>query len=309
MGFDYYYGTQAEQFTFIRIPRHLITGEAFKGLSLQSKMLYGLLLDRMGLSMRNEWLDDENRVYIIYQVSEIAEDLCVSQKTAIDYLAELESFGLVSKKRRGRGLPSLLYVKNFIQEQQGVFLPDQEMKDLQDKKCRDYSSRSEDSTVQEVKKPTALKNYNNINYNNINHINQSINPDDKGLVDTANEVFEAIEKQIEYDILVERHPEDEELIGNIVDLMAEVEFGRRKTFKISGADYSAAFVRARFRRLTAGHVRHVVTQLRENVSDIRNIKAYILAMLFNVVAIDKAYYTAKASHDLTVGFSGGADDE
>ena len=114
MRFDYYYGSQADQFSFIRIPRSLLTDETFSSLSIPSKLLYGLLLDRMGLSMKNGWFDELNRVYIIYQIAEIQEDLALSKKKAISYLNELEQFGLVEKKRRGLGLPSILYVKSFL---------------------------------------------------------------------------------------------------------------------------------------------------------------------------------------------------
>lgn len=114
MTFDYYYGAQAEQFNFIRIPKSMIVDPMFADLSVNAKLLYGVLLDRMNLSMKNRWFDSENRVYIIYQNSEIMEDFNFSKKTAVRYLNELEDFGLVEKKRRGLGLPSLLYVKNFI---------------------------------------------------------------------------------------------------------------------------------------------------------------------------------------------------
>ena len=114
MEFNYYYGSEGDQFTFIRIPKVMLTEGIFSSLSLQSKVLYGVLLDRMSLSRKNGWLDKENKVYIIYQINEIQENLGFSKKKAIDYLAELEKFGLVEKKRRGLGLPSILYVKSFL---------------------------------------------------------------------------------------------------------------------------------------------------------------------------------------------------
>ena len=80
MNFEYYYGTQADQFSFIRIPRILLLDEAFSTLSLSAKVLYSVLLDRMGLSMKNKWLDEENKVYIIYQITEIQSDLGFSKK-------------------------------------------------------------------------------------------------------------------------------------------------------------------------------------------------------------------------------------
>ena len=114
MEFDYYYGSQADQFSVIRIPRMLLTEDTFSSLTLQSKMLYSVLLDRMSLSMKNGWFDEENRVYIIYQISEIQTDLGFSKRKAMDYLSELEEFGLVKKKKRGFGLPSIIYVKSFM---------------------------------------------------------------------------------------------------------------------------------------------------------------------------------------------------
>ena len=120
MEFNYYYGDEADQFSFIRIPKLLLTGEAFADLSLQAKVLYGLLLDRMGLSVKNHWLDDDNRVFIIYQIAEIQEDLGYSKKKAMGFLGELETMGLVEKRKRGFGLPSIIYVKNFIISEMGT---------------------------------------------------------------------------------------------------------------------------------------------------------------------------------------------
>ena len=114
MTFNYYFGSQAEQFSFVRIPRIMLTEPAFQELSLASKVLYGVLLDRMSLSMKNNWFDDENRVYIIYQIGEIQEDLGLTKRKAMDLLSELEDFGLLEKKRRGHGLPNILYVKSFM---------------------------------------------------------------------------------------------------------------------------------------------------------------------------------------------------
>ena len=116
--FDYYYGVEAEQFTFVRVPKVLFTDkEHFDGLSNEAKLLYGLLLERMSLSRKNNWIDKHNRVYIISPVEEIEESLDVGHEKALNLLKELDDqsgIGLVKKKRQGLGLPSILYVKNFI---------------------------------------------------------------------------------------------------------------------------------------------------------------------------------------------------
>lgn len=113
MRMSYFYGTQADQFNFIRIPKELVVGEAFASLSVQAKILYGMLLDRMGMSYKNKWMDEENRVYIVYSLDEIQSDMNVSKHKAVDCLAELENVGLIVKRKRGKGLPNQIYVKNF----------------------------------------------------------------------------------------------------------------------------------------------------------------------------------------------------
>lgn len=114
---DYFYGCQAEQFTFYRIPKLLFKDERLKSISAEAKILYGLMLDRMGLSMKNGWLDDENRVYIKYPIEEIMEDLGCGRNKAIAIAAELDTvkgIGLIEKRRRGLGEASWIYVKNFM---------------------------------------------------------------------------------------------------------------------------------------------------------------------------------------------------
>ena len=111
---SYYYGSEDDQFTFYRIPKLLMKGEQFKDVTIEAKVLYGLLLDRMSLSIRNKWLDEENRVYIIYTYIEIMEDLGCAEQKASKLLSELERFGLVERKRRGLGKPNIIYVKNLV---------------------------------------------------------------------------------------------------------------------------------------------------------------------------------------------------
>lgn len=116
--FDYYYGAEAEQFSFVRVPKVLFTDkEHFGSLSNDARILYGFLLERMSLSRKNNWIDAHNRVYIIFPIDEIAEIMGVCHEKALNILKELDEqngIGLVKKKRRGLGLPSILYVKNFI---------------------------------------------------------------------------------------------------------------------------------------------------------------------------------------------------
>ena len=116
---DYYYGNEAEQYSFYRIPKVLFTDSRFRGVSVEAKALYGLLLDRMSLSIKNGWVDGDGRVYIIFTIADVMETLVCAEQKANRLLGELDCIkgvGLIERKRRGLGKPNVIYVKNFIQK-------------------------------------------------------------------------------------------------------------------------------------------------------------------------------------------------
>ena len=246
--FDYYYGVEAEQFSFYRVPRLLIKDERFKGLSSDAKLLYGLMLDRMSLSMKNGWLDDENRAYIIYAVENIMEDLGCSKPTCIKVIRELDAdngIGLIEKKRRGLGKPDIIYVKNFAsvpgKESGGEAVKTDvstEVKNLYFKKERNLTSESKESELLEVKetdfkrkknltsgsKETGLQevkrfapNYNNTNYNDQNHtdmsypnpINQSVGDVDSAGTQGKSDTIDGIDEAGAYMALIRKNLEYE----------------------------------------------------------------------------------------------------
>ena len=115
--FDYFYGMEAEQYSFYRIPKMLFTVECFRSLSCEAKILYGLMLDRMSLSIKNRWFDEEDRVYIVFTVEEIAELMDCGIQKAVKLVKELDAdkgIGLIEKKRLRLGKPNVIYVKNFM---------------------------------------------------------------------------------------------------------------------------------------------------------------------------------------------------
>ena len=105
MEFDYFYNRDGDHFSYYMLPKIIVTDERFKNLSSDAKILYSCLLERTSLSFRNKWLDEENRVYIIFTVEEIMETLGRSNKTAVKILNELDStsgsIGLIERKKRG----------------------------------------------------------------------------------------------------------------------------------------------------------------------------------------------------------------
>jgi len=94
----------------------LITNPKFKHVSTDAKQLYGMLLDRMSLSAKNGWYDEQERVYIYYTLDEIQEDLNCAHGKAVKLLSELDTgngFGLIERIKQGQGRPTKIYVKRF----------------------------------------------------------------------------------------------------------------------------------------------------------------------------------------------------
>ena len=152
--FDYFTGMEAEQYSFYRVPKVLFTEPCFKALSCEAKVLYGLMLDRMSLSIKNRWFDEEDRVYIIFTVEEIAELMNCGTQKAVRLLKELDSekgIGLVEKRRLGLGKPNVIYVKNFMVKQ-----PEKEEKEpekpVNTQNCENHNSRVVKTTIQECPK-------------------------------------------------------------------------------------------------------------------------------------------------------------
>ena len=116
MTLDYFYGQAGELFSFFRIPKALFQEQRFQDLSTDAKTLYGILLDRMSLSVKNEWFDKKGRVFIIFTIEDVKRTLRCADNKATRLLRELEEFGLIERKRRGQGKPCLVYVKNFSAE-------------------------------------------------------------------------------------------------------------------------------------------------------------------------------------------------
>ena len=147
MQFDYFYGNEAEQFTFYRIPKILITSPHFKKISDSAKLLYGLMLDRMSLSIRNGWLDDDNRAYIFFTTNDVMEQMCCGTEKATKMLAELDSekgIGLIERVKQGQGKPAIIYLKKFYELEdtaRSTKLSEIESQDFQESKVKTFENR------------------------------------------------------------------------------------------------------------------------------------------------------------------------
>ncbi len=475
MTYDYFYGQQAEMFAFYRVPKVLFTEDCFWNVSTDAKLLYGILLDRMNLSARNGWLDEEGRVYIIFTIEEIKGALGCAEKKAVKLLDELEKkCGLIERKRQGLGKPNLIYVKNFIsgsverqflncqKDNSGVvkntiqelskaqgnntdtnyidfsdtdpFFPSgfcgKEV-DETDEFTRYYQYFYEQLSIERTRDYTVMSNHHlrdkalslkskgllsmmlslpeDWNYTTrglakickegVDAIGGALReleaagyivrhqmrdrqgrisdteyviyeqpqpkaPDtpqpDTASPDTENPYLDSpdtekpaelnIEKSktqksntqgastdsipfretaaarpperkgrdamsveemqsyrdlvlenIEYDHLCREFATYREDLDEIVELIVETVCARRKTTRIAGADFPHEVVRSRFLKLDSSHIEFVMECLHNNTTEVRNMKQYLLTVLFNAPTTMNNHYTAQVNHDMHAG--------
>ncbi len=319
LNLNYYYGNEADQYSFYRIPKILFTDSRFKNVPVEAKVLYGLLLDRMALSVRNNWLDEEGRVYIIFTISDIMETLGCAEQKVNRLLAELDNvkgIGLIERRRRGLGKPNVIYVKNFV----GMEPPKSQIKN-----CENHKSGNVKIANQEMRK--SQTNNTDINNTELNDIYLSIDQagaeeepeakgdanllhdtrqgtDEKSMMDgiggenRIGQYRQKIKQNVSYDILVHDYPYDSERLDGFVELMAEACCSTRKTIRINQEDMPIENVRSRFLKLDSEHIRYVMDCLDNNTTAVGNIRAYLLSALYNAPVTISQYYASLVRHDM-----------
>ena len=317
---DYYYGIEAEQFSFYRVPHLLIKDERFKKLSSDAKLLYGLMLDRMSLSIKNEWFDEDNRAYIIYTIDSIMEDLGCGKEKAVKVLAELDSvkgIGLVEKVRRGLGKPDIIYVKNFASLAENV---DEKKSENTDKitevgksnfkKSEKQTSGSPEIEPQEVGESNP--NYTNYNQTDLNYTEESyINPiiqsdsrkkDTMDVMDDVQTYIELIKENISYDHHMQYDGYGKrELYDELFQVICEVVCVKHPTIRVAGEEYPYELVKSRFLKLESSHLEYVIGCMQNTTTKITNIKAYMITSLYNAPTTINHFYQQEVQHDMYGG--------
>ena len=291
--FDYFYGAQAEQFSFYRVPKVLFTREQFKQLSAEAKILYGIMLDKLDLSVKNKWVDEKGRVYIIYTIEQIMADMNCADQKATKLLDELEKkYGLIERKRQGLGKPNLIFVKNFITGVEGSM-----MARIQNRENHD--SGAVNITTADYPKSRGINtNHNNTENSDINPIRSGF---DEGGISERHEYERYFRESLSIDVLLRENLGEEETILGILDLMVDVCCSKRSVIRIAGDDKPLAVVKSRFMKLNAEHIRYVLKCLSENTTRVRNIRQYLLTALYNAPATIRPFYQAWVNNDMATG--------
>ena len=323
--FDYFHGYESEQFAFYRIPKVLFTDDYFKDLSSDAKVLYGLMLDRLSLSIKNNWIDEEDRVYIIFTLEQVMQYMNCGKDKGVKILAELDTgkgIGLIERVKRGLGKPAIIYVKSFlIKDRQEC------METADEKENCESTEENQETGVAEVKtsekpKSGSRKNrstevgktdpnntYINKNYmSNTDLINPSVEvqgnrtEDRMDAMDVIQAYTDIVKTNIDYDILIQGcRTGNREYIDEIVELLVETISIDRETVMISGAEYPYQFVKNKLLKVNYSHIQYVLECLHDTTTKVRNVKAYLLTCLFNAPSTIGNYYRAEVNHDMYGG--------
>lgn len=328
--FRYYYKNQAEQFHFYKIPKVLFTDARFKGLSAEAKILYGLMLDRMSLSMKNGWMDNQNRIYIYFTLEDAVELLGCGHGKAVRLFSELDSvkgIGLIERKKQGQGKPAKIYVKNFL-EDEAVTEESDENKTSQNRnsgkgafqgKDEQFSQNgnSQHEVTSDFQKSALLKkgsqdlsklgslDFPKSNGNNTD-LSKTERNDTESFYDSMDgmertrekeKMEQLIRRNIEYDVLFLRNPSCDREIDEIVSLMTEVATSRRSTIHLDKQDIPQPMVKERLLSLQCEHIEYVLERMQSSTTKIHNIRAYLLTALYHAPETIHHYYAAQMRED------------
>ena len=329
--FNYFYGNEAEQFTYYRIPKLLITSPEFKRVSDSAKLLYGLMLDRMSLSIKNGWVDDENRAFIYFTTNDVMEQMCCGTEKATKLLAELDvekGIGLIERKKQGQGKPAIVYLKKFYVDDNGndrnARLSETEIPDFRESKVKTFENRNtrlsevesadfreskcnynkyNNTYVNDTEKSYTERNDTEITSYPINQVNCNTSPSPVGKgIDTMRwiekrQTYEKIIKNnIDYDIIVNNY--GKAWLDEIVAVMVDVVCSDEPTIRINKQEYPHEVVKSRFLKINSTHIEYIDMALRSNTSDVRNIRAFLITTIYRSFETADNWFSAKVQYDM-----------
>ena len=263
------------EYSFIKYPRVLIEDEKYADISIEAKILFALLLDRLCLSEINadRFTDENGEIYVIYTVEEVEKKMRIGERRATKSFKELEDCGLIKRTRKYRHLPSLIYISDKVSESA---------------KCGFPNPQNEDSRACKMKVPEPAKRRYSNTYNNKTDNNNT------DTIFNFQRTEDEIRDQIEYDCIAGE--DSRTIIDQIVMIMSDVFNGNSPTVRIGKEDIPRGIVIARFCRLNSEHIIYIVSGIRSNKTPIKNIRQYLVTLLYNTPATMDAEVEANFSN-------------
>lgn len=343
---SYFYGKEADQFSFFTVPKILFKDPEYKDMPCEAKMLYGMMLDRMSLSIENQWFDEQKRAFIKISEDFIMDNLGCGRNKALNLMKILEQSGLIERKKMGQGKSSIIYVKRFIRQDtvmKETILDESSKTDMPDASIIDKEEDIETSaqtvvTDQKFKNQTSEgspvisevyflnnKTFRNqtsgsleikqqdvyfSNPNNTKNNNTKLNNTESNLIISSDRNTIAgdamgcdidlraklqgysaiIRENIDMPGLLMANPHDDELIEGIFDLILETVMCEGEKILIASNWYPTELVRSKFLKLNYSHIDYALYCLKGNTTKVKNIKKYLLAVLFNAPSTMDGYF-------------------
>lgn len=290
--FDYYYSQETEQFTFYRIPKALFTEPRFHGLSVESKVLYGLMLDRVGLSIRSGWVDAQNRVFIYFTVADVETYLCCGHSKAIRLLKELSDLGLIRRKRQGLGKPDRIYVMNFCSGHHQKSQNETTEQGMEPKSAENERSSGIKTGILEVSEPASIKTEKNkTEISDIKSI--EIESDGPRMDQRYMDDYRLLMDKWGY-VALEANYTRSQLQG-IFSLGADILSSKAATVRVGGQELPRQQVVDRLLSLDFTHIDYVLECMEQVSRPVRNMRSYLLTALYNAPTTIDAYIAAQVA--------------
>lgn len=309
MQFDFFKGNETEQYMFYRVPQVLFTDEQFNKISCEAKLLYGFLIDRTSLSVKNNWLDKSGNVFVYFTLEEAKEKLNIGTGKSVKIFDELERIGLIIRKKQGQGNPTKIYVMNFTKQ---ISKTSKKRKSESDVEVK--TSKKRKSTVSKNGSVDFQKSKpNHTNRVILTESNQSYLSDDThdkakeksesdGQTDLIEDIKEDIKYQINYDICLERLDElgiTTDTLDLVVDILLEP-YTCKSEMIVNSQPLSPQIVQAQFRKISFDHLQYIFDSLKATTQNhrIKNLRGYLRTCLYNAPHTIDQFYTNEANYDL-----------
>lgn len=254
------------QHSYYQMPQELFCNEKYKRLSIEAKVIYSFLLNRMNLSRMNKWINDKGEIYLIYTRKEIQSKLNLSDKPVTRAFKELREAKLIKEEKQGFGKPNLIYIGKIEQEELQINDIDTENVLADNQIKEDYYIG--ENTIQETENLRANKKDNKKHKNNNIDVSQSKR-------ETKN--LEDIKQKCELYLFKESQ---RNIIENTLDLMFY-----SNNLKIGQAVLPQEIVRSRMQSLNASIIFYAFDKLNylEQDSQIHNSTNFMISCLYNAI--------------------------
>lgn len=274
MYFIPYKSNETLEHKYYQIPQELFVNEKYKNkLNSDSKILYAFLLDRLSLSQKNHWIDEDNNVYLIFTREEVQEKLNLSDKTVTKSFKILMEVNLVQEKRQGLGKPNLIYVGKINHS---------DSENLRFLNRKNYDSGIGESTTLDSENLRGI-NTNNIDTNNIN--TDTINP-------KSDEELLFIKEKCN---LNEFTKEERTILEDVIDNLYYID-----NLKVGNITVNHFKILDKLNLITKDNLVQLLDILK-NTPNIQNVKNYLMICLYNnlgntnITKITKKADTIKAN--------------